>query len=113
MPLASDDYVATLTRESDGLGHYWDGSIWRNDNDDSPYIDLSQTTGDAEPRPGLSIFQRMFLVSLHAAGGLAVDDTPVACGPRHCGQNRSAGGCADSGRHRARSATAEVTGAMS
>ena len=51
-------------------------------------------TGDAEPRPGISTFQRMFFVSLHSSGGVAVVDTPVACGPRHCGQNRSAACCA-------------------
>ena len=45
-----------------------------------------QTTGDEEPRPGISTFQRMFFVSLHSSGGSAVVDTPVACGPRHCGQ---------------------------
>ena len=28
-----------------------------------------QITGDAEPRPGISIFQRMFFVSLHSSGG--------------------------------------------
>ena len=45
-----------------------------------------QTTGDADPRPGISTFQRMFFVSLHSRGGLAVGDTPVANGPRHCAQ---------------------------
>src|SRR6185436_1499006 len=47
-------------------------------------------TGDEEPRPGISTFQRMFFVSLHSVGGLACFETPVACGPRHCGQKRSA-----------------------
>src|SRR5213593_4362174 len=47
-------------------------------------------TGDEEPRPGISTFQRMFFVSLHSVGGLASFDTPVAYGPRHCGQKRSA-----------------------
>ena len=46
-------------------------------------------TGDDEPRPGISTFQRMFFVSLHSMGGLACFDTPVAYGPRHCGQNVS------------------------
>jgi hypothetical protein len=32
----------------------------------------------------------MFLVSLHSVGGVAVFETPVAYGPRHCGQKRSA-----------------------
>jgi hypothetical protein len=32
----------------------------------------------------------MFFVSFHSSGGLAVRDTPVAYGPRHCGQKRSA-----------------------
>ena len=49
-----------------------------------------QTTGVAEPRPGISTFQRMFFPSAHSRGGVAVLDTPVACGPRHCGQKRSA-----------------------
>jgi hypothetical protein len=54
----------------------------------------------------------MFFVSLHSAGGFALGDTPVASGPRHCGQNRSAGGCADSGSPRAQSPAAEVAKAM-
>jgi len=33
----------------------------------------------------------MFFVSLHSTGGVAVFETPVAYGPRHWGQNRSAG----------------------
>src|SRR5687768_7850333 len=45
-----------------------------------------QTTGEDEPRPGISIFHLMFLVSLHSRGGVACRDTPVAYGPRHCGQ---------------------------
>src|SRR5829696_6087235 len=56
-------------------------------------------TGVDEPRPGISIFQRTFFVSLHSVGGLAVADTPVAAGPRHCGQKRSAGLCATAGPH--------------
>ena len=35
-----------------------------------------QTTGDAEPRPGISTFHLMFLVSLHSSGGFADGDTP-------------------------------------
>ena len=45
-----------------------------------------QTIGEDAPRPGMSIFQRMFSVSLHFRGGLALVDTPVANGPRHSGQ---------------------------
>src|SRR5215510_4699798 len=33
----------------------------------------------------------MFFVSLHSTGGVAVLDTPLAYGPRHCGQKRSVG----------------------
>src|SRR5438876_3698924 len=36
--------------------------------------------------PGTAIFQRMLLVSLQRTGGLARGATPVANGPRHCGQ---------------------------
>src|SRR5262245_8582983 len=31
----------------------------------------------------------MLFVSLHSVGGLACFETPVAYGPRHCGQKRS------------------------
>jgi hypothetical protein len=48
------------------------------------------TTGDDEPRPGISTFHFTFFDSLHSVGGSAWRDTPVACGPRHCGQNFSA-----------------------
>src|SRR5262245_1026338 len=41
------------------------------------------TTGEADPRPGISVFQRTFFVSLHSIGGSAVRETPVAYGPRH------------------------------
>jgi hypothetical protein len=44
------------------------------------------TIGDDDPRPGISIFHRMFFVSLHSIGGFAVRDTPVMSGPRHCPQ---------------------------
>src|SRR6185295_16694925 len=57
---------------------------------DSTNIRSSQITGDDEPRPGISTFQRMFFVSLHSDGGVADRETPVANGPRHCGQKRSA-----------------------
>src|SRR5437868_5867881 len=53
------------------------------------YTRSPHTTGEAEPRPGTSIFQRTFFVSLHSIGGCAVFETPVANGPRHCPQNRS------------------------
>src|SRR5713226_8588717 len=53
---------------------------------------LPQTIGDADPRPGISTFHRRFFVSLHSVGGFADRETPVAYGPRHCGQNRSAAG---------------------
>jgi hypothetical protein len=52
----------------------------------SRYSRSPHTTGVADPRPGTSTFQRMFFVSLHSMGGVAVRDTPVPCGPRHCGQ---------------------------
>jgi hypothetical protein len=35
------------------------------------------TTGDEEPRPGISTFQRMFFVSLYSTGGSAVVETPA------------------------------------
>ena len=54
-----------------------------------------QTTGDDEPRPGISTFHLMFFVSLHSVGGSACRETPVAYGPRHCGQNFSASVSAD------------------
>ena len=47
-------------------------------------------TGVELPRPGSGAFQTMFFVSLHVTGGFAVVDTPLKCGPRHCGQKRSA-----------------------
>src|SRR5687767_1035962 len=36
------------------------------------------TTGEDDPRPGISIFHRMFFVSLHSRGGSAVLETPFA-----------------------------------
>src|SRR5262245_2477332 len=50
---------------------------------ESRKIRSPHTTGDADPRPGISTFHRMFFVSLHSVGGLAVFETPVAYGPRH------------------------------
>src|SRR5882672_2735530 len=81
-----------------------------------------QMTGDADPRPGISTFQRMFFVSLHSTGGVAVFETPVAYGPRHCGQNRSAGdrelsdcgiAAPSASAHRARRANGTSIGACS
>ena len=45
-----------------------------------------QMTGVPAPRPGISFFQRMFLVSLHSSRRLRQVETPVPSGPRHCGQ---------------------------
>src|SRR5439155_23323699 len=52
------------------------------------------TIGEADPRPGTSTFHRTFFVSLHSSGGLALRDTPLAYGPRHCAQFFSWDGCA-------------------
>src|SRR3954471_24010393 len=38
------------------------------------------------PVPATGTFQRMFFVSLHSIGGLAVGASPVPSGPRHVGQ---------------------------
>src|SRR3989442_2118412 len=46
-----------------------------------------QTIGVECPLPGSAAFQRMFLVSLHSTGGLALGATQVPSGPRHCGQS--------------------------
>jgi hypothetical protein len=51
-----------------------------------------QTTGEADPRPGISTFHRMFFVSLHSSGGVALREMPLATGPRHIGQKLSADG---------------------
>src|SRR5438093_2931205 len=42
--------------------------------------------GEECPLPGNGIFQRTWLVSLQRTGGLACGATPLANGPRHCGQ---------------------------
>src|SRR5437867_1553519 len=42
--------------------------------------------GEECPLPGNGIFQRTLLVSLQRIGGLAWGATPLANGPRHCGQ---------------------------
>ena len=44
----------------------------------SRYTRSPQMTGEAAPRPGISTFHLMFLVSLHSTGGLAVRETPLA-----------------------------------
>ena len=49
-----------------------------------------QTIGVADPLPGIAIFQRTLSVSLHVTGGSACGASPVASGPRHCGQAPSA-----------------------
>ena len=56
-----------------------------------------QMTGVPAPRPGITFFHRMFLVSLHSTGGFASLETPVPSGPRHWGQYRSPS-AADSAR---------------
>src|SRR6266540_3952590 len=42
--------------------------------------------GEECPLPGNGSFQRILLVSLQRIGGLACGATPLANGPRHCGQ---------------------------
>src|SRR5712691_506552 len=56
---------------------------------DRTNIRSPQTTGEADPRPGISTFHRTFFVSLQSDGGLADWETPLAYDPRHCGQKRS------------------------
>src|SRR6185503_4623245 len=46
--------------------------------------------GVAVPRPGSLIFHLMLLVSLQVVGGLPLEATPLARGPRHWGQYWSA-----------------------
>src|SRR5580658_5521373 len=58
---------------------------------------LSQTMGVESPSPGMGVFHLTLLVSLQVTGGSASGATPVASGPRHCGQKRSA---AESARSR-------------
>src|SRR5581483_12450946 len=43
-----------------------------------------QTTGEDQPRPGTSAFQRTFLLVSQVSGGSAPWATPAA-GPRNCG----------------------------
>src|SRR5262245_56881681 len=50
--------------------------------------------GVACPVPGIFTFHLMWLDSLQVVGGLAAGATPVARGPRHCGQCWSAAGAA-------------------
>src|SRR5262245_25141099 len=42
--------------------------------------------GCENPRPGSSVFQNTFFVSLHSTGRFLSLDTPWLSGPRHCGQ---------------------------
>src|SRR5277367_3950493 len=51
---------------------------------------LSHTMGVALPSPGIGVFHLTLLVSLQVKGGSACGAKPVASGPRHCGQLRSA-----------------------
>src|SRR5687768_9157169 len=46
-----------------------------------------QTMGEPVPLPGSFVFQRTFSVWLHFVGGVAVGETPVPSGPRHCAQS--------------------------
>ncbi|MXY23265.1 MAG: ABC transporter permease [Acidobacteria bacterium] len=58
----------------------------------------SHTIGEADPRPGTSTFQATCSVSLQVSGGSACRETPLASGPRHCPQYRSASAtCAPAG----------------
>src|SRR5262245_9098715 len=50
-------------------------------------IRLPETIGDEWPRPGIAIFQRTFLESLHSSGRSFSAEIAAAPGPRHCGQS--------------------------
>jgi hypothetical protein len=75
-------------------------------NDDSPLAGTAlarrmrspQTTGLEWPRPGMAVFQRMFLPdsTFHSVGG-APTPTPLAEGPRNWGQLRSLASAAKAG----------------
>src|SRR5439155_25984454 len=45
-----------------------------------------QMIGVESPSPGTFTFHLIWLVSLQLSGGSARDATPLANGPRHCGQ---------------------------
>src|ERR1043166_2665897 len=45
-----------------------------------------QTMGVELPRSGKDVLQRTFSVALHRVGRFFSKETPVPCGPRHCGQ---------------------------
>src|ERR1700680_2088327 len=45
-----------------------------------------QTTGEDQPVPSTSIFQRTFSVEDQVSGSPASSATPMDCGPRNCGQ---------------------------
>jgi len=40
------------------------------------------TTGDDDPRPGISVRQRRFVPAPNFTGGLAVNETPLPPAPR-------------------------------
>ena len=44
------------------------------------------TTGEDQPRPGMSCFHTIFSVVLQRSGRSACSATPIASGPRNCGQ---------------------------
>src|SRR5439155_18716998 len=48
-----------------------------------------QIIGDEWPRPGIRACQRMFspCSTFHWVGAAAFVSTPLACGPRNCGQS--------------------------
>src|SRR5580700_1711333 len=69
---------------------------------------LSQMMGVAEPLPGSFTFHLTLLVSLQLTGGLAAGATPLAKGPRHCGQFSSAPALAARAGRPAGSRTAAV-----
>ena len=54
-------------------------AVWRKTR-------FSQTMGEAEPLPGILTFHFTLFVSLQVSGGFPCGATPLANGPRHCGQ---------------------------
>src|SRR5438093_13295081 len=54
-----------------------------------------QTIGDAQPRPGISVFHETFSVLDHRSGRFVLVLTPRAPGPRNCGQFVSVNGAPD------------------
>src|SRR5262245_28275442 len=51
------------------------------------HISFPSITGEDQPRPGISVFQTMLLVSLHAMGTDLACECPCAVGPRHSGHS--------------------------